>query len=45
MRCNLLIHQIKYFQSTPVGSQQTGQDIVVSPNRERHLTANKVSKH
>uniref|UniRef100_A0A6M2DQK6 non-specific serine/threonine protein kinase n=1 Tax=Xenopsylla cheopis TaxID=163159 RepID=A0A6M2DQK6_XENCH len=27
--------------STPVGSQQTGQDIVVSPNRERHLTANK----
>uniref|UniRef100_A0A6M2DTJ0 non-specific serine/threonine protein kinase n=1 Tax=Xenopsylla cheopis TaxID=163159 RepID=A0A6M2DTJ0_XENCH len=28
--------------STPVGSQQTGQDIVVSPNRERHLTANKV---
>ncbi|XP_026469831.1 casein kinase I isoform X3 [Ctenocephalides felis] len=28
--------------STPVGSQQTGQDIVVSPNRERHLAANKV---
>ncbi|EEB10563.1 Casein kinase I isoform gamma-3, putative [Pediculus humanus corporis] len=28
--------------STPVGSFQTGQDIIVSPNRERHQSANKV---
>lgn len=24
------------FQSTPVGSLQTGQEIIVSPNRDRH---------
>ncbi|XP_069697347.1 casein kinase I isoform X5 [Periplaneta americana] len=28
--------------STPVGSLQTGHEIVVSPNRDRHPTANKV---
>ncbi|XP_049837660.1 casein kinase I isoform X3 [Schistocerca gregaria] len=27
--------------STPVGSLQTGHEIVVSPNRDRHATANK----
>jgi hypothetical protein len=32
------------FQSTPVGSLQTGHEIVVSPNRDRHPTANKVYK-
>lgn len=29
-------------QSTPIGSMQTGQDVVVSPNRDKHATANKV---
>lgn len=29
-------------QSTPVGSLQTGQEIVVSPNRDRHPAAYKV---
>lgn len=29
-------------QSTPVGSLQTGQEIVVSPNRDRHPSAFKV---
>ncbi|XP_055324954.1 casein kinase I isoform X18 [Sitodiplosis mosellana] len=28
--------------STPVGSIQTGHEVVVSPNRDRHTTANKV---
>ncbi|XP_049531350.1 casein kinase I isoform X8 [Anopheles darlingi] len=28
--------------STPVGSLQTGHEVVVSPNRERHTPANKV---
>lgn len=31
------------FQSTPVGSLQTGQEVIVSPNRERHQPANKVT--
>ncbi|KAM7285792.1 casein kinase I isoform X1 [Ixodes scapularis] len=26
--------------STPVGSLQTGQEVIVSPNRERHITTN-----
>ncbi|XP_068081568.1 casein kinase I isoform X3 [Anabrus simplex] len=30
--------------STPVGSLQTGHEIVVSPNRDRHPTANKGGK-
>lgn len=29
-------------QSTPVGSLQTGHEMVVSPNRDRHPTASKV---
>lgn len=29
-------------QSTPVGSIQTGHEVVVSPNRDRHTAANKV---
>lgn len=29
-------------QSTPVGSLQTGHEVVVSPNRERHTPVNKV---
>lgn len=31
------------FQSTPVGSIQTGHEVVVSPNRDRHAAANKVN--
>ncbi|XP_070386348.1 casein kinase I-like [Dermacentor albipictus] len=27
-------------KSTPVGSLQTGQEVIVSPNRERHITTN-----
>ncbi|XP_037080821.1 casein kinase I-like [Pollicipes pollicipes] len=30
--------------STPVGSLQTGQEVIVSPNRERHPTTNKGGK-
>lgn len=30
-------------QSTPVGSIQTGHEVVVSPNRDRHTGTNKVS--
>lgn len=29
-------------QSTPVGSLQTGHEVVVSPNRDKHTPANKV---
>lgn len=32
-------------QSTPVGSIQTGHEVVVSPNRDRHATTNKVILH
>lgn len=31
-------------QSTPVGSLQTGHEVVVSPNRDRHQSTNRVSK-
>lgn len=32
--CNVIF--VFRFQSTPVGSLQTGQEIIVSPNRDRH---------
>ncbi|XP_047003163.1 casein kinase I isoform X1 [Schistocerca americana] len=35
------IGKTKSDKSTPVGSLQTGHEIVVSPNRDRHATANK----
>ncbi|XP_076338712.1 casein kinase I-like isoform X2 [Tachypleus tridentatus] len=31
--------------STPVGSLQTGQEVIVSPNRERHITSNTRGNH
>ncbi|KAJ4441078.1 hypothetical protein ANN_10928 [Periplaneta americana] len=36
--------KFKLSSSTPVGSLQTGHEIVVSPNRDRHPTANKVNR-
>ncbi|XP_058057795.1 casein kinase I isoform X1 [Anopheles bellator] len=35
------IVKTKSAKSTPVGSLQTGHEVVVSPNRERHTAANK----
>lgn len=35
---------ILFLQSTPVGSLQTGHEVVVSPNRDKHTPANKVKK-
>ena len=31
------------FQSTPVSTLPTNQEPILSPNRERHLTTNKVT--
>uniref|UniRef100_A0A182LZ08 non-specific serine/threonine protein kinase n=1 Tax=Anopheles culicifacies TaxID=139723 RepID=A0A182LZ08_9DIPT len=37
------IVKTKSAKSTPVGSLQTGHEVVVSPNRERHTPANKTN--
>ncbi|XP_052866897.1 casein kinase I isoform X1 [Anopheles cruzii] len=37
------IVKTKSAKSTPVGSLQTGHEVVVSPNRERHTAANKTN--
>lgn len=42
--CDITFIPINHrLQSTPVGSLQTGHEVVVSPNRDRHQSTNRVS--
>lgn len=43
LKCCDIITFITKHQSTPVGSLQTGHEVVVSPNRDRHQSTNRVS--
>lgn len=42
--CSTTTTIYSYTQSTPVGSLQTGHEVIVSPNRDKHTPANKVKE-